>query len=125
MAAGKLEYQQKRKEKNGKPLYTCVCAYRVLYAYRHLQLSEMDWIAKDSQPSKFLGCKTLSHPCQGWSLSQAMGSEGHSERVPTAGQGRIPTVVRDKRYGRMKSGSEFHALLIAKFKVIRLLYKFS
>lgn len=78
----------------------------------------MDWIAKESQTNKFPRCKTLSHPRQGWSHLHTTGSEAHPEWGPTAGQNGTPTVVRDKRDGTMKSGSEFHALLMDSFNTL-------
>lgn len=90
----------------------CVCAHKVLDTYKHLQVSEIDRVANISQPSEFPSCKTLNHPPWGWSHSQAMGTKAHPEWGPTAGQGGLPTMVRGKRDGRIKSGFEFHSLLI-------------
>lgn len=94
-------------------VYMCVPVYRVLYSCKHLKVSDMEGIVKNPQPRKFPRWKTLSHSPQEW-FSLAAGGEVCPEQGPATALEML-TMVRD---WRIKSGSEFHALLTDKFNTL-------
>lgn len=95
----------------------CVPVYRVLYSCKHLRVSDTEGIVKDPQPRKFPRWKTLSCSPQEWSQALAAGEEVCPEQGPAAALEML-TMVSDRRDGRIKSGSEFHALLTDKFNTL-------